>query len=193
MYRQLTRSRNGYLINMTKVCVFLTAVVLLASCHRSPAEDYGFITRLGTDTIAVESVTREGNKVTSNEVDRFPQVRVRHTVIDLNPDGSIKHLVMDIYSPGKPANQRTLKVTADVTADKVHLSKTDGTGTLNREFASDGGIVEAHVPQMYSLYELYFAAALQHATTAKLEAGKPVQIRQFYINREFDRFPLGRG
>lgn len=193
MYNQLTRSLRNYLINLPALSVFLGALVLLASCHSSPTEHYGFITRLGTDTIAVESVTHKGNTVTSDEVDRFPIVRVRHTVIDLNTDGSIKHLVMDIHSPGKPADQRELKVTADVTADKVHLSKTDGTGTLKREFATGGGIVEAHVPQMYSLYELYFAAALKRAAASKLETGKPVQIRQFYIDREFDRFPLGRG
>ncbi len=44
---------------------------------------------------------------------------------------------------------------------------------------------------MYSLYELYFAAALKQAAASKLAAGKPVQMRQFYIDREFDRFPLG--
>lgn len=47
----------------------------------------------------------------------------------------------------------------------------------------------AHVPQMYSLYELYFAAALKHVAATK--PGAPVQMRQFYIDREFDRFPLG--
>jgi hypothetical protein len=44
---------------------------------------------------------------------------------------------------------------------------------------------------MYSLYELYFIAALKQAVTLKLAAGTPVQMRQFYIDREFDRFPLG--
>lgn len=193
MYNQPIRSRNCYLITLPAVCFFLTALVLLASCHSSPGEHYGFITRLGTDTISIESVTRKGNMVTSDEVDRFPPVRVRHTVINLNPDGSIQHLVMDIYTPSEPANRHELKVTADVTADKVHISKTDGTGTLNRDFATGGGIVEAHVPQMYSLYELYFAAALKHAAALKPGAGKPVQMRQFYIDREFDHFPLGRG
>ncbi|WP_431210979.1 DUF2911 domain-containing protein [Puia sp. P3] len=52
-------------------------------------------------------------------------------------------------------------------------------------------MVVAHVPQMYSLYELYFAAALKHSASAKLAAGTPVELRQFYIDREFDRFPLG--
>ncbi len=92
---------------------------------------YGFITLLGNDTISVESITKQGNSFTSDEVDRFPRVRVRHTVVDLYPDGSIKHLVMDIHTPSEPENQRDRKVVADVTDSAVHLSKTDGTGTLN--------------------------------------------------------------
>jgi hypothetical protein len=51
----------------------------------------------------------------------------------------------------------------------------------------------AHVPQMYSLYELYFAAALGRARETGRAAGDTVQMRQFYIDREFDRFPLHRG
>ena len=51
----------------------------------------------------------------------------------------------------------------------------------------------AHVPQMYSLYELYFAAARQRAAAAKRSSGDTVQMRQFYIDREFDRFPLHQG
>src|SRR5678809_6318 len=106
------------------------AVLLLVSCgHTPPAEHYRFITRLGRDTIAVESVARQGNTLTSDEIDRFPRVRVRHTVIKLAPDGSIRHLVMDIHTPSEQADQRECKVIADVTADSVHLSKTDGTGT----------------------------------------------------------------
>jgi hypothetical protein len=193
MYHQLIRLRESHVINLAVMCLFLCALVSLVSCNSAPPERYGFITQLGNDTIAVESITRQGNRVTSDAVDRFPRVRVRHTVIDLNADGSIRHLVMDIHTPSEPADQRERKVTVDVTDDKVNISKTDGTGTVKRDFATGGGIVEAHVPQMYSLYELYFAAALKHAAASKSEAGKPVQMRQFYIDREFDRFPLGRG
>jgi hypothetical protein len=173
--------------------LFFSAIVLLASCgQKTPAEQYGFITQLGQDTIAVERVTRQGNTLTSDEVDRFPSVRVRHTVIELNTDGSIRHLVMDIHTPSEPENQRERKVIADVTPTSVHISKTDGTGTLNRDFATGGAIVVAHVPQMYSLYELYFAAAMKHVAASKLAIGNTVDMRQFYIDREFDRFPLGR-
>lgn len=80
---------------------------------------------------------------------------------------------------------------ADVTNNKVHISKMDSTGTVNRDFATDGSLVVSHVQQMYSLYELYFAAALKQAAATDLAVGNPVKMRQFYIDREFDRFPLG--
>jgi hypothetical protein len=172
------------------ICLFLVAVVSALSCKLPTEKSYGFLTTLGRDTISVENISRQGNTLTSDEVDRFPVVRIRHTVVDLTDNGSIRHLVMDIHTPSEPPGQRDRKVVADVTGNKLHLSKTDSTGTVNRDF-STGGIVVAHVQQMYSLYELYFAAALKQAAASKLAVGKPVQMRQFYIDREFDRFPLG--
>jgi hypothetical protein len=173
------------------ICFFLSAVVSLPSCNAPKPERYGFLTTLGRDTISIESISRLGNTITSDEVDRFPGLRIRHTVVELNDDGSIRHLVMNIHTPSEPSGQRDRKVVADVTGDKVHLSKTDSTATVDRDFTTGGSIVVAHVPQMYSLYELYFAAALKQTAASGLTAGKPVQMRQFYIDREFDHFPLG--
>jgi hypothetical protein len=173
---------------------FLVGLLLaLTACNLGPEEHYGFIARLGNDTVSVESVTRRGNRVTSDEVDRFPRVRHRHTEIVLGPDGGIKHLVMDIRTPSEPTNQRERRVTADVKNDTVRLSKQDSTGTVRRACPTRGAITMAHLPQMYSLYELYFAAGLAKAAALKLPAGDTVQLRQFYIDREFDRFPLHRG
>jgi hypothetical protein len=173
------------------VCLFLGTVISLFSCNAPRAKQYGFLTMLGQDTISLESITRQGNTLTSDEVDRFPSVRVRHTVIDLNDDGGIRHLEMDIHTPSEPSGQRDRKVVAEVANNKVHLSKTDSTGTVNRDFSTGGRIIVAHVPQMYGLYELYFAAALKQAAASKPVVGSPVQMKQFYIDREFDRFPLG--
>jgi hypothetical protein len=175
-----------------KICFFLCALTLLLSCNTAPAKRYGFLAMLGHDTISIENITRQGNTLTSDEVDRFPSVRIRHTVINLNDDGSIRHLVMEIHTPSESTGHRDRKAVADVADNKVHLSKTDSAGTVNRDFPTAGGIVVAHVPQMYSLYELYFAAALKQSAASKLAAGSPVQMRQFYIDREFDRFPLGQ-
>jgi len=50
----------------------LAALLLVACSPPAPVEHYGFLTKLGRDTIAVESVTRSGDRVTSDAVDRFP-------------------------------------------------------------------------------------------------------------------------
>ena len=142
--------------------------------------------------MSVESVTRRGDHVTSDEVDRFPRVRQRHTEIDLAPDGGIRRLVMDIVTPSEPPKQRNRCVTVNVTRDSVHITKRDSTGTVRRDFATGGSIAMAHLPQMYSLYELYFAAALGRMA-ANPSAGDSARLRQFYIDREFDRFPLHTG
>lgn len=160
--------------------------ILMMSCHTAPEKQYGFLTLLGQDTISIEAITRQGNTLESDEVDRFPRVQIRHTVVKLNDDGSIRHLVMDIHTPSEPSGQRDRTVVADVDHNNVHLTKTDSTGVLKREFPTGGSLVVAHVPQMYSLYELYFAVASKQPKTSA-----PVQLRQFYIDREFDRFPLG--
>jgi len=191
MHNTIVRSQSFYLPKQLLICFFISAVVSLLSCSTPPEERYGFITMLGNDTISVESVTRQGNTLNSDEVDRFPRVQVRHTVVDLNENGSIRHLEMAIHTRSESPGQRDRKVVADVANNKVHLSKTDSTGTVNRDFPTGGSIVVAHVPQMYSLYELYFSAALKQAAALKLATGTPVQMRQFYIDREFDRFPLG--
>ena len=191
MYNTTTQSQNFYLFKPAFIFFSISTVLSLLACNTAPTQRYGFVTMLGSDTISVESVSRQGNTLTSDEVDRFPRVEVRHTVVDLNDNGSILHLLMDIQTPSEPPGQQNRKVIAEVANNKVHLSKIDSTGTVNRDFPTGGSIVVAHVQQMYSFYELYFAAALKQAAASKLAVGTPVQMRQFYIDREFDRFPLG--
>jgi len=172
---------------------FFFATLAIACRPGEPEQRYGFIARLGHDTISVESVTRRGNSVVIDGVDRFPRVRRRHTEIELGDGNTIRHLVMDIHTPSEPAKQRERHVTADVTADSVHILQTDDAGKLRHDFATAGAVAMAHVPQMYSLYELYFDAALARAAALKRAPRDTVQLRQFYIDREFDRFPLHHG
>ena len=181
----------AYFILMKRL---LFVFLALTACESNqPAERYGFVAQLGRDTVSVESVTRSANKLVSDEVDRFPIVRQRHTEIKLGDDGSIRKLEMDIHTPSEPENQRDRHVEAEVSGNSVTISKRDKTGTKKRTFDTAGGIAMAHLPQMYSLYELYFNAALRHAKATNIAAGQPVRMRQFYIDREFDNFPLHEG
>ncbi|MFL5501589.1 MAG: DUF2911 domain-containing protein [Gemmatimonadaceae bacterium] len=177
-----------------RISPLLVAALVFTACRSGgPEQRYGFVARLGNDTISVENVTRRGNKVVVDGVDRFPRVRRRHTEIELGAGSAIRRLVMDIHTPSEPANQRERHVIADVTTDSVHILQTDEAGKLAHNFATNGAVAMAHVPQMYSLYELYFDAALARAKALKRTVGDTIQLRQFYIDREFDRFPLHHG
>ena len=172
----------------------LFAALAATDCRNAEStRTYGFIARLGRDTVSVERITRSGNRVVIDGVDRFPRVRRRHTEIELGAGSAIRHLVMDIHTPSEPANQRERRVTADVTTDAVRIVKKDDSGTLRYKFEPKGAVAMAHVPQMYSLYELYFDAAFARAAALKRAVGDTVQLRQFYIDRDFDRFPLHHG
>jgi len=176
-----------------KALTVLSALSLAACAGAGSGERYGFVARLGSDTVSLERVTRSGNTVTVDGVDRFPRLRKRHTVVTLDPDGGIRRLVMSITTPSEPPKQRERKVVVDVTADSVLMTKRDDSTYQRWAFATQGGTAMAHVPQMYSLYELYLDAALQRAARLNVPLNDTVQMRQFYIDREFDRFPLHRG
>jgi hypothetical protein len=171
--------------------LILSLCALVGCSSNQSAERYGFITRLGNDTISVENVVRRGDTLTIDDVDRFPRVRERHADVTLAPDGGIRRLVMDITTPSEPLNQRERHVVVDVTRDSVLMTKRDSTAYKRWAFAHGPEPVIAHVPQMYSMYERYFAAALAQPSTGTRPEGDTVRLRQFYIDREFDRFPLG--
>ena len=170
----------------------IAAVLLLTACG-GPPQHYGYLALLGRDTVSIESDTRTGNTLVSDEVDRFPRVRRRHTVITLAPDGSIRHLTMDIRTPSEPAAESPRHVVADVTKDSVIITKTDGTGVKRIAFATGGVLAMPHLPQMYSLTDLYFGAALASAPQTPAAPGAEIKLHQYYIDREFDRFPLHDG
>jgi hypothetical protein len=168
--------------------------LLLAGCSRpQPEERYGFVALLGRDTISVERVTRQRNRVTSDEVDRFPRVRERHTEITLSDSGRIERLVMDVRTPSDSEQLRDRHIVAEVGKDTVQLTKRDGRGSTTWKYATNGGIPTAHVDQMYSLYELRFQEARRRGAARHRAAGDTVMQRQFYIDREFDRFPMNHG
>ena len=173
-------------MNRLPMLVFLA----LSACGtKQPAEQYGYLALLGNDTVSIERDTRSGNEIVSDEVDRFPRVRRRHTTMRLAADGTIEHLEMDITTPSEPSSERERRVVADVSNDSVHIVKHDSTGTKKYAFATGGALTMPHLPMMYGLTDLYFGAALKRAAAP----GDSVTLRQYYIDREFDRFPLHSG
>ena len=167
----------------------------LAACTGQPADHYGFVALLGRDTVSVERITRTPGTLTSDEVDRYPAVRVLHTELLLAPDGSIRHMVMFVRTPNAATpGQRGRRVTATIRSDSVLISVRDSAGVKDTAFADGGAVTVPHVSMMYSVIELEMAAAMARGAAAHITAGDSIPFRQFYPDRDVGpAFVLHRG
>jgi DUF2911 family protein len=173
----------------------LLALLLVACSNTTPPERYGFVSLLGTDTVAVERIARSPRRLITDGVDRWPFVRRRHTEFDLAADGTIRHMVMDVRTPNGPSpRDRGRRITADFSRRAVTISVRDSSGVRDTAFATGGAITVPHVSMMYSVIELEIAAALRRAAAAGLGPGDSVVFRQFYPDRDVGpSFTLHRG
>src|SRR5215213_4079911 len=173
----------------------LLPLLFLACSSATPPERYGFVATLGNDTVSVERIERSPTRLVTEGVDRWPFVRRRHTEFDLNADGTIRRMVMDIRTPnGQSAKERGRRVTADFSKDAVKISIRDSSGVRDTSFNTGGAITVPHVSMMYSVIELEIAAALRRAAAVRLAPGDSVMFRQFYPDRDIGRsFALHRG
>ena len=170
-------------------------MVLACSSAAPPSERYGFVTTLGNDTVAAENITRSANRLVADGVDRWPFVRRRHSEFDLNDDGSIRHMVMDVRTPNAPTpRERGRRVTAEFSGNQVKFSVQDSGGVRDTSFNTGGAITVPHASMMYSVIELEIAAALRQAVKTGLAPGDSVLFRQFYPDRDIGpSFVLHRG
>ena len=173
----------------------LLPLLFLACSQAAPPERYGFVATLGHDTVAVERIARSPTRLVADGVDRWPFVRRRHTEFDLAPDGTIRHMVMDVRTPnGRSPRERGRRVTADFSTRTVTVSVRDDGGVRDTAFATGGAITVPHVSMMYSVIELEIAAALRRAVATGLAQGDSVPFRQFYPDRDVGpSFTLHRG
>lgn len=171
------------------------AMGLMACAAPRPPERYGFVAVLGRDTVSVERVERSRNRLVTDGVDRFPFVRRRHSEFDLDADGTISHMVMDVRTPsGRTPADRGRRIIADMTRDMVRISIRDSAGARDTSFRTGGAITVPHVSMMYSVIELEIAAALTRAAALGTAVGERVEFRQFYPDRDVGpSFALHRG
>ncbi|HEX3275444.1 MAG TPA: DUF2911 domain-containing protein [Gemmatimonadales bacterium] len=150
---------------------------------------------LGNDTVSVERIERWPRRLVTDGVDRWPFVRRRHSEFELNEDGTIRRMVMEIRTPnGLTPRERGRRVTADFSRDKVSISVRDSAGVRDTSFVTGGAITVPHVSMMYSVIELEIAAALRRAAASGLAEGDSVPFRQFYPDRDVGpSFTLHRG
>jgi Protein of unknown function (DUF2911) len=78
-----------------------------------------FVTRLGTDTVAVERYSRSGDKLVGDLLLRNPRARIFHYVADLAPNGMIKAMTVNVRRVGSDLTSPPMTSITTLFADTV--------------------------------------------------------------------------
>lgn len=134
--------------------VLLALLAVLALPTRSQAqapEHAAFITRLGNDTVAVESFTRTAGHLTGDRVIRAPRVSLLHYEATLGPDGT----VTTFEASSRPGNRLDLPALESVT---IEIQGDSAAVQLRQADSTRSYVVRIHpgaVPMFNSTYALY--------------------------------------
>ena len=127
----------------------------------------------------------------SDEVDRFPRVRRRHTSRSSLPTAAsgISRWISDAERAGERADAPCRR--GRESTDSVHITKTDSTGheevRLRDGRRADDAASAADVQPLRSVLRR------RAQRRADAQPGDSVDCASIYIDREFDRFPLHDG
>ncbi len=127
-----------------------------ASAQGSPLSG-AYVVRLGSDTIAVEELTRTASSIRGRQVVRVPRTQLREYSGTLRPDGTLSRFSVAFRAPGdaQPAFRGEVEFGAD--SATVRVMRGDSTQTF-RVAAAAGAI--PLVAYSVALYEVPLARAV---------------------------------
>lgn len=131
-----------------------TAVALLAvpvPSHAQSPERGAFVTRLGVDTVAIESFTRTADHLSGDRVVRAPKVSLLHYEATLGPDGNVTRF----EASSRPGNRLDLPA---LEASSIVISGDSAVVQLRQADSTRGYVVHIRggaVPMFNSTYALY--------------------------------------
>src|SRR5438132_7468413 len=118
-----------------------------------------FITRLGSDTIAVERYVLSKGMLTGDVLVRTPRVRMTHYVMELDPQGRIKRSVVSVRVPGDTSSSPALLVVQELsdTGTFVRVMRNGRPDTVNtgwRKYHNVAGVPNVMMePASAGMYE----------------------------------------
>ena len=156
-----TRSR----VALSLVTVLTAAACAPADDAGAPAETWGFVATLGSDTTSVERITREGDRITGVAVGRSPLVVLRRWEATLAPDGSFSSWSMDTRIANAPEGAQELHHELEVSDGAIRVVRQIGSDTAAGRSTQEHRFAPAHPLTMpwnaylYSTFESLIQAA----------------------------------
>ena len=143
------------------------AALVAAQLASTPADDKGsWVTTLGRDTVAVESVARTGNRVAGDIVVRIPSTVRLHYEVELRADGSVARSTLDTDPMGAkdiPSNH----VVFDFDADSVRSTVESAGQKRKVTRAMPKGTVPMFMTGFGASYGLYSSLGLYELLLAR--------------------------
>ncbi|MGB0347241.1 MAG: DUF2911 domain-containing protein, partial [Balneolaceae bacterium] len=84
---------------MKQSVLFLLTLAILTTCTTNEVDYDGFVTRLGDDTLAVESFKLDGNEFVAEVVVRSPRTILTKYIAKINDVGGIDSLMEYRFDP----------------------------------------------------------------------------------------------
>jgi len=145
-----------------------------AACSQGPVTG-SFVTTLGaTDTIAVESYSRSGDRLTGMSATAYPRAMTRAYEISFGPNGEVEHVHLTSGPPGgEPASVADFAYTGDSVTVDVRRDTT----TQRFAVATDGSRPLPFFEDLFAFWELSLEGAMEgqaDSTTLGALAGRTV-------------------
>jgi len=143
------------------LCVIVSLAAAAPHAPLAAQQSYGFVVRLGRDTVAVERVIRSADHLSGDVVERTPAVVVRHYDAVLAPDGRVLHFTVDSRRgtplPGRSPLQR---VSVDFLGDSLRVAAGLGDDARVTAFPTAGLLAMPWLTSTYGTTEQLVLAAL---------------------------------
>ena len=143
-----------------------------AACAPKPSS---FVAMLGsTDTIAVESYTRSGDRLSGSSAAAYPRAQVRAYEVTFGPGGEVTHLHL---TSGPPAAEPTTVADFTYTGDSVSVEVRRDTTTQRFVVATAGERPLPFYEDLFAFWEVELARVMESgidSTTIGTLAGRSV-------------------
>lgn len=113
------------------------AAMMLSACTPNVSEPMGFVTYLGSDTLAVETLRMDGNVAYATVVLRSPRTTYQTYTLESAPDGSIQRFEGTIYPGGIAEGEPSRRDVITRRGDSLHVATTREGETQNRTVSAE--------------------------------------------------------
>ena len=114
-------------------------VALLLAMTMVVQDSGAFVARLGNDTLTLEQYTRTATRLRGEYVIRTPRSLHRIYTLDLNPDGTVRHVEVVTHNIGGGPGPMETKNSADFSGDTVIMVSPRGDSSVTTKLAVPRG------------------------------------------------------